>query len=109
MWPFNRERVTKRLNTVDLDPELGDVEFLCAMEEVFGVNISKDAAANLIKVGALHALILKQKTDLSQSESIWSSLTELLREHTGTKDPIDHETTFFPKFAKERGRPGTTE
>ncbi len=104
LWLFQhgRPRITQRLNTINLGDDLDDVEMLMSIEEIFGIEIKKSEAEKLITMGDLYALVsnkLKLKTNF---DPVWSLVCQIAREHSGSRDPIDKQTTFFPKFAKVR-------
>ena len=57
MWPSNRDRTTKRLNTVDLKDDLSDVEIVQAIGETFGFSIHSNEAGSVVNVGDLYDLV----------------------------------------------------
>jgi len=102
MWPFNRDRITKRLNTVDLDDDLGDVEMLQDIESTFNFEITDKEALNLVTVGQLYELVQQNIMEDKELDPVWELVKNIVQTHSGTDDPIDQNTTFFPKFAKPR-------
>ena len=75
---------------------------MMAIEEIFGIEIKDSEAEKLVTMGDLYELVsekIKPKTDF---DPIWSLVCQITREHSGSRDPIDKKTTFFPKFAEER-------
>lgn len=100
---FNhRIRVTQRLNTIDLGDDLDDVEMLEAVEEAFGICLDSAEVATLVTVGQLYDLINAKLTAKDEFDPVWALTCQIARAYSGSNDPIDHETTFFPKYAKER-------
>jgi len=99
---YGRPRITQRLNTVNLGDDLDDVEMLEAIEETFGFEIKDSEAEKLMTVGELYELVNKRVKQKSDFDPIWALVSQIVREHSGSRDPIDKNTTFFPKFAKER-------
>lgn len=104
---YGRPRVTQRLNTIDLGDDLDDVEMLMAIEETFGIKIEDEEAEKLVTVGDLYDLAKMKLEDKSDFDPIWALVCQIAREHSGSRDPIDRKTTFFPKFAEERETPPT--
>tara|TARA_R110002072_G_scaffold6212_11_gene37110 strand:- start:85 stop:411 length:327 start_codon:yes stop_codon:yes gene_type:complete len=106
MWPFNRSGVTERLNTVDLDDDLGDVEMLMAVEEIFRLTIQDSEAQTIVTVGDLYELVKRKMPSDGSVDPVWELVEYIVRHHSGSNNPIDAGTTFFPKFAKPRQKAG---
>lgn len=106
---YGRPRVTQRLNTIDLGDDLDDVEMLMAIEETFGIKIEDKEAEKLVTVGDLYDLVTKKLEHKTDFDPIWALVCQISREHSGSRDPIDKSTTFFPKFAEERETPTTSQ
>ena len=104
---YGRPRVTQRLNTIDLGDDLDDVEMLMAIEETFGIKIEDEEAEKLVTVGNLYHLVTKKLEHKTEFDPIWALVCQISREHSGSRDPIDKNTTFFPKFAEQRETPTT--
>lgn len=102
MWPFNHDRVTKRLNTIDLGDDLADVEMLEAIEKAFGFEIFPKEAERLVTVGDLYDLVDEKVRKAQSVDPVWALVEMIVRFHSGSKDPIDRETTFFSKCASKR-------
>lgn len=102
LFKYGKPRVTQRLNTVDLGDDLDDVEMLEAIEKIFGIEIKDSEAEKLITMGDLYELVNEKLKPESDFDPIWSLVCQIVREHSGSRDPVDKDTTFFPKFAKER-------
>ncbi len=102
MWPFNRNSVTERLNTVNLDDDLGDVELLMAVEEVFRLKIQDSEAETLVTTGDLYELVKRKMPSDGSVDPVWELVSHIVRMYSGSKSPINADTTFFPKFAKPR-------
>lgn len=105
---YGRPRVTQRLNTIDLGDDLDDVEMLMAIEETFGIKIEDEEAEKLVTLGDLYDLVAKKLEHKTDFDPIWALVCQISREHSGSRDPIDKKTTFFPKFAEERKTPPTS-
>ena len=101
-FSYGRQRVTERLNTINLGDDLDDVEMLMAIEEIFGVDIKDGEAEKLVTMGDLYSLVCEKLDSKTEFNPVWSLLCQIAREHSGSRDPIDKQTTFFPKFAEER-------
>jgi acyl carrier protein len=101
-FKYGRPRVTQRLNTLNLGDDLDDVEMLMAIEEIFGLVIKDGEAEKLVTMGDLYELVSEKLNSKTDFDPVWSLLCQIAREHSGSRDPIDMETTFFPKFAEER-------
>lgn len=106
-WRGSETRITKTLNTINLDDELGDVELLMDIEETFGIKIDEEEAEKLVTVGQLHDLVSKQLKNQADFDPVWALVCKIAREHSGTPDHIDKETTFFPDKAKARNSQDT--
>lgn len=102
MWPFNRQKVTERLNTVNIGDDLDDVELLMAVEEAFQVHIRDCEAKDLVNIGDLYKLVKSKMPTDGSVDPAWELIVTLVRSYSGSKSPIDQETTFFPKYAKPR-------
>jgi len=102
MWPFNRDRITKRLNTVDLNDDLDDVEMLQEIERTFRFELQQHEAEDLVNVGNLYDLVKQKASTDPDFDPVWHLVERIVRTYSGSDDPIDRETTFFPKFAKPR-------
>lgn len=102
LFQFGRPRVTQRLNTIDLGDDLDDVEMLMAIEEVFGIEIKDREAETLTTMGDLYELVSQKLKPKTEFDPVWSLVCQIAREYSGSRDPIDKQTTFFPKFAEER-------
>ena len=105
---YGRPRVIQRLNTIDLGDDLDDVEMLMAIEETFGIKIEDEEAEKLVTLGDLYDLVAKKLEHKTDFDPIWALVCQISREHSGSRDPIDKKTTFFPKFAEERKTPPTS-
>lgn len=101
MFLHPRRRITRRFNTVDMDKGLTGVEIVQAVEEAFDVTISDTEAEAVRTVGDLHTLVLSKLGDTG-SAGEFAKLERIVRDHTGTKDPIDEETSFLAEYAKRR-------
>lgn len=106
---YGRPRVTQRLNTINLGDDLDDIEMLMAIEETFGIKIEDEEAKKLVTVGDLYDLVKMKLEDKSNFDPIWALVCQISREYSGSRDPIDKKTTFFPKFAEERETPPTSQ
>jgi len=102
MWPFNGDRITQRLNTVDLNDDLDDVEMLEAIERAFSFKISSVDAEGLVSVGDLYDLVKSKMPKDGKVDPVWELVEIIVRSHSGSIYPIDRKTTFFPKYASER-------
>lgn len=102
LFHYGKPRVTQRLNTVDLCDDLDDVEMLEDIEKIFGIEIKDREAEKLITMGDLYELVNEKLKPESDFDPIWSLVCQIVREHSGTRDPVDKDTTFFRQFAKER-------
>ena len=102
MFGLFGRRVTQRLNTVDLGDDLDDVEMLEAFECVFGVSIEDHEAEQLYTVGQLYDLVRTKVADNKDFDPFWALTVQIVREFSGSRDGIDHETTFFRKYASKR-------
>lgn len=102
MWPFNRERITKRLNTVDLRVDLDDVDLFEAIEKTFRFEISSKEAGQLVTIGDLYDLVDMKISMATNVDPVWELVEMIVRFHSGSRDPIDRDTTFFPKYASKR-------
>jgi len=102
LFQYGKPPVTQRLNTVDLGDDLDDVEMLEAIEKIFGIEIKDREAEKLITMGDLYELVNEKLKPESDFDPIWSLVCQIVREYSGSRDPVDKDTTFFPKFAKER-------
>jgi len=102
MWPFNRQKVTERLNTVDLGDDLDDVDLLLAVEDTFQIHINDCEAEDLVSVGDLYKLVKSKMPSDNSVDPAWELVVTLVRYYSGSQSPINQETTFFPKFAKPR-------
>lgn len=98
-WPF---RQVSKLNTINLGEDLDDVEFIMAIEEIFGVKFSDNETIKLITMGDLERLVRAKLAAKSDADRVWTILCRAARDFTNYKGPIDRETTFFAKLAKER-------
>ena len=98
-WPFGR---SQSLNTINLGDDLEDVEFVMAVEEMFGVQFADDETIKLITMADLEKLIRSKLEKVQEFDPVWTILCNIARQHTGHKGPIDRETTFLAKLAKER-------
>lgn len=103
MFRLFGKRATQKYNTVDLDDDLGDVELLEAFEEIFGIKIEDREAQDLFTVGQLYDLVSAKIASHKGFDPVWALTVQILREHSGSRDGIDRETTFFPQHASERG------
>jgi len=101
-FQYGRPRVTQRLNTINLGDDLDDVEMLKAIEEIFGLDIKDGEAEKLVTMGDLNELVSEKLNSKADFDPVWALLCQIAREHSGSRDPIDKETTFFPKSAEER-------
>lgn len=99
---YGRPRITQRLNTINLGDDLDDVEMLESIEEIFGIEIKNGEAEKLVTMGELYELVNEKITSRSDFDPVWSLICQIAREHSGSRDPIDKKTTFFPKFAEVR-------
>lgn len=102
LFQYGRPRITQRLNTINLGDDLDDVEVLMAIEEVFGIEIVDSEAETLVSMGDLYELVINKLKLKTNFDPVWALVCQIAREHSGSRDPIDKQTTFFPKFAKER-------
>ena len=102
MFGLFGKRITQKLNTVDLNDDLGDVELLQAIEELFGITIEDHEAEQLLTVGQLYDLVNAKLSAQKGFDPVWALAVQVVREHSGTRDAIDHDTTFFPKYAQKR-------
>jgi acyl carrier protein len=108
LYQYGRPRITQRLNTINLGDDLDDVEMLMAIEEVFGIEVEDSEAETLISMGDLYELLINKLKLKTNFDPVWALVCQIAREHSGSRDPIDKQTTFFPKFAKERIGPSKT-
>ncbi|MGR3515024.1 MAG: acyl carrier protein [Paracoccaceae bacterium] len=92
---------TKRLNTVGLRGDLDDVELVIDVEKTFGVKLNDAEAQSVRTLGDLEALVRTKLTDVA-FDPIWALLERIARDHSGSKNPIDRETTFFAQHARPR-------
>lgn len=102
MWPFNRSKVTDRLNTVDLDDDLGDVEMLIEVEQLFKLKIEDSEAQTLVTVGDLYELVKRKIPRDGSVDPVWELVEYIVRNHSNSNSAIDADTTFFPKYANPR-------
>ena len=102
LFQYGRPRVTQRLNTIDLGHDLDDVEMLMAIEEAFGIEIKDREAETLTTMGDLYELVSQKLNSKKEFDPVWLLLCQIARDYSGSRDPIDKQTTFFPKFAEER-------
>ena len=102
MFGIFRKRITQKLNTVNLGDDLEDVEMLQAIEATYGIKIEDAEAEALRTVGQLYELIDSKLASRPDFDPVWALTCQIVREHSGSKDLIDGETTFFPKHAKKR-------
>ena len=102
MWPFGRYKVSERLNTVDLSDDLDDVEMLQEIEEAFRFEINDIEAQSLVSVGDLYELVKKKMPEDGSVDPVWELVVNIVRAYSGSRSPIDLETTFFPNCAKKR-------
>ncbi|AXI41264.1 DUF3153 domain-containing protein [Sulfitobacter sp. SK011] len=102
LFQHGRPRVTQRLNTINLGDDLDDVEMLMAIEEIFGIEIQDSEAEELTTMGDLYELVSEKLKPDMDFDPVWSLVCQIAREYSGSRDPIDKRTTFFPKFADER-------
>ena len=96
------KRITQKLNTVDLDDDLGDIELSEAIEKTFGIKIEDHEARQLVRVGQLYDLVSTKIASQKDFDPVWALTVQIVRECSGTPDSIDRETTFFPKLAQKR-------
>lgn len=92
---------TKGLNTVGLTGDLDDVGLLMDVEETFGIKLTEVEAQNARTMGDLERLVVK-RLKRSGIDPAWALLQRIVRDHSGSKDGINRETTFFAKYAKPR-------
>lgn len=102
MFGLFGKRVTQRLNTVILGDDLDDVEMLEAFEDAFGIKIEDAEAETLITVGQLYELVCAKSSARTDFDPVWELTLQIVREYSGSRDPIDRDTTFFPMHAKPR-------
>ena len=102
MWPFGRYKVSERLNAVDLSDDLDDVEMLQEIEEAFRFEINDIEAQSLVSVGDLYELVKKKMPEDGSVDTVWELVVNIVRAYSGSRGPIDLETTFFPNCAKKR-------
>lgn len=103
MFRLFGKRITQELNTVDLDDDLGDTELLEAIEEIFDIRIEDHEAEELLSVGQLYDLVRTKIANRKGFDPVWALTVKIVREQSGSRDPIDRETTFFPMHAQKRG------
>ena len=102
---FGRGR-TQKLNTVDLVGDMDDVELLQAIEQVFDIEIEGDEVRELYTVGQLYDLVKTKLEGKPNFDPVWALTEEIVREHSGSREVIDRETTFFAKHASKRSSHG---
>ncbi len=98
---FGRD-VTKEFNTVDLSDDLDDVEMLREFEDVFGIEMPEGDTKAIVTVGQFYDLIQEKLAQSPDFDAVWALTLQIIRAHTGTRDPIDRQTTFFQKHASRR-------
>ena len=102
MFEKYEKRITQRLNTVDLNDDLDDVELIFTIEEEFQITISDAETEKILRVGHLYQLILSKIDKNQDFEPLWDLTCQIIRAYSGSKDPIDIDTTFLAKFAEPR-------
>ena len=102
MWPFRRKRITQRLNTVDLNDDLNDVEMIMAIEDHFKIEIGDGEAEMILTFGDLCRSIDSKLGEETDRAAIRRDLETIVRDFSGSIDPIDEQTTFLPKYASVR-------
>ncbi|AML53802.1 hypothetical protein RC74_21345 (plasmid) [Falsihalocynthiibacter arcticus] len=73
-----------------------------AVEDILGVDIKDGEAEKLVTMGDLYELVGEKLNSKTDFDPVWALVCQIAREHSGSRDPIDKKTTFFPKFAEER-------
>lgn len=106
MWPFNRIGTTKRLNTIDIGDDLDDVEMLMAVEDAFDFKMTTEDGAKLKTIGDLYDLVKHKMPKDETVDPVWTLIEKIARDYSGSRDPIDQDTTFYAKFAKPRAPTG---
>ncbi|MCV6825789.1 MULTISPECIES: hypothetical protein [Halocynthiibacter] len=104
IWLFQRGRlrITQRLNTINLSDDYDDVEMLMDIEEAFSIKIEDSEAEKLENMGDLYELVSGKLKPQSDIDPVWLLLCRIARIYSGSKDPINKKTTFFPESAEKR-------
>ncbi|MBD3677879.1 MAG: hypothetical protein HUJ27_05680 [Rhodobacteraceae bacterium] len=102
MFRLFGKRVTQRLNTVDFVDIMDAVELQETLEETFGIKIEDAECETLTTVGQLYEVISPKLAERPDFDPVWALICQIVREQSQSKDPIDHETTFFAGNAKPR-------
>lgn len=99
---FGRRRQQAKLNTLSLYGDLDDVEIVLDIEDTFGITLSDDEVCSVRSVGDMERLIRRKLEDRSDFDAVWALLEYIARIHSGSRDSIDRDTTFYAQDAKPR-------
>ncbi|MEM6466105.1 MAG: hypothetical protein AAF679_06335 [Pseudomonadota bacterium] len=103
---YRRPRITQRLNTVNLGKDLDDIEMLMSIEETFGVKFEDSEKEKITTVGDVYDLVSQKLVPNADFDPNWELVCWIVRLHSGSSDPIDRATTFFPELAQKRDTGG---
>ena len=87
LWRDLTIKRTDRLNTLDLNHELDDLEILMTVEESFGAGIKDSESETIATMGDLHRLIVEKTAAHDKNEYVWNELCEIVRDYTVSRHP----------------------